>query len=69
MPPCTVVVGVAVRALGDQLLIGQRGKRGQIYFLYTVIWSEDDQAYVGRVAKCASLAAHGACPTVTLQER
>ena len=32
------------------------------HFLYTVGWSEDDEAYVARVAEFPSLAAHGRAP-------
>ena len=31
-------------------------------YAYSVIWSEADQAYIGRVAEFASLAAHGVSP-------
>jgi len=37
-------------------------------YAYTVMWSEEDQAYIGRVAEFASLAAHGASPEVALKE-
>lgn len=37
-------------------------------YAYSVMWSEDDQAYIGRVAEFASLAAHGASPALALQE-
>lgn len=37
-------------------------------YAYSVIWSEDDQAYIGRVAEFASLAAHGVSPELALQE-
>src|SRR5215471_5233826 len=33
-------------------------------YAYSVMWSEEDQAYVGRVAECASLAAHGPSPAL-----
>ena len=32
------------------------------------MWSEEDQAYRGRVAACAALAAHGASPVLALRE-
>jgi predicted HicB family RNase H-like nuclease len=32
------------------------------------MWSEEDQAYIGRVAEFASLAAHGASPEAALKE-
>lgn len=34
------------------------GKKAE-HYLYTVGWSEDDDAYVARVAEFPSLAAHG----------
>lgn len=34
------------------------GKKAE-HYLYTVGWSEDDEAYVARVAEFPSLAAHG----------
>lgn len=37
-------------------------------YAYSVTWSEEDQAYVGRVAEFASLAAHGASLAAALQE-
>jgi predicted HicB family RNase H-like nuclease len=37
-------------------------------YAYNVIWSEADQAYIGRVAEFESLAAHGASPIAALQE-
>ena len=37
-------------------------------YAYSVMWSEADQAYIGRVAEFPSLAAHGASPAVALQE-
>jgi len=37
-------------------------------YAYSVMWSEADQAYIGRVAEFASLAAHGASPVAALQE-
>jgi predicted HicB family RNase H-like nuclease len=37
-------------------------------YAYSVMWSEADQAYIGRVAEFASLAAHGASPIAALQE-
>jgi predicted HicB family RNase H-like nuclease len=37
-------------------------------YAYNVMWSEADQAYIGRVAEFASLAAHGASPIAALQE-
>ena len=37
-------------------------------YAYSVMWSEEDQAYVGRVAEFASLAAHGASPALALRE-
>ena len=37
-------------------------------YAYSVVWSEADQAYLGRVAEFASLAAHGASPVAALQE-
>ena len=38
------------------------------HYLYTVGWSEEDQAYVARVAEFQSLAAHGDTPEEALQE-
>lgn len=35
---------------------------------YKVVWSEDDQAYIGRVAEFPSLAAHGATASAALEE-
>jgi len=32
------------------------------------MWSEEDQAYVGRVVEFASLAAHGVSPALALRE-
>jgi len=37
-------------------------------YAYSVMWSEEDQAYIGRVAEFASLAAHGASPAAALHE-
>jgi predicted HicB family RNase H-like nuclease len=37
-------------------------------YSYTVMWSEEDQAYIGRVAEFESLAAHGVSPIAALQE-
>lgn len=37
-------------------------------YAYSVMWSEADQAYIGRVAEFPSLAAHGASPLAALQE-
>jgi predicted HicB family RNase H-like nuclease len=37
-------------------------------YAYSVMWSEADQAYIGRVAEFEALAAHGASPTAALQE-
>jgi len=37
-------------------------------YAYSVMWSEDDDAYVGRVAEFTSLAAHGASPAAALRE-
>jgi predicted HicB family RNase H-like nuclease len=37
-------------------------------YAYSMMWSEADQAYIGRVAEFASLAAHGASPVAALQE-
>ena len=37
-------------------------------YAYSVMWSEEDQAYIGRVAEFASLAAHGASPVAALHE-
>jgi predicted HicB family RNase H-like nuclease len=37
-------------------------------YAYSVMWSEADQAYIGRVVEFASLAAHGASPPAALQE-
>jgi predicted HicB family RNase H-like nuclease len=37
-------------------------------YAYSVMWSEEDQVYIGRVAEFASLAAHGASPTLALRE-
>ena len=37
-------------------------------YLYSVIWSEEDQAYIGRVAEFESLAAHGDTQQTALQE-
>jgi len=37
-------------------------------YAYSVMWSEEDKAYVGRVAEFASLAAHGASPAAALRE-
>ena len=37
-------------------------------YAYSVMWSEEDQAYIGRVAEFASLAAHGASPALALRE-
>lgn len=37
-------------------------------YAYNVMWSEADQAYIGRVVEFASLAAHGASPIAALQE-
>ncbi len=34
-----------------------------------VMWSEEDQAYRGHRAACASLAAHGVSPVLALRER
>ena len=37
-------------------------------YAYIVMWSEEDQAYIGRVAEFTLLAAHGASPTAALKE-
>jgi predicted HicB family RNase H-like nuclease len=37
-------------------------------YAYTVMWSEEDQAYIGRVAEFTSLAAHGPSPEAALKE-
>jgi predicted HicB family RNase H-like nuclease len=37
-------------------------------YAYTVIWSEEDQIYIGRVAEFPLLAAHGASPEAALKE-
>jgi predicted HicB family RNase H-like nuclease len=37
-------------------------------YAYNVMWSEADQAYIGRVLEFSSLAAHGSSPVAALQE-
>jgi predicted HicB family RNase H-like nuclease len=37
-------------------------------YAYSVMWSEADQAYIGRVVEFASLAAHAPSPIAALQE-
>ena len=37
----------------------KRSRTTAKHYLYTVGWSEDDEAYVARVAEFPSLAAHG----------
>jgi predicted HicB family RNase H-like nuclease len=37
-------------------------------YAYSVMWSEADQAFIGRVAEFQSWAAHGASPVAALQE-
>ncbi len=37
----------------------RRSRPAAEYYLYSVGWSEDDEAYVARVAEFPSLAAHG----------
>ena len=37
-------------------------------YAYAVMWSEADQAYIGRVLEFPSLAAHGPSPVGALQE-
>jgi predicted HicB family RNase H-like nuclease len=37
-------------------------------YAYNVMWSEADQAYIGRVVELPSLAAHGPSPIAALQE-
>jgi len=37
-------------------------------YAYSVMWSEEDQAYIGRVAEFPSLAADGASPEAALKE-
>jgi|SRR5436305_10270419 predicted HicB family RNase H-like nuclease len=37
-------------------------------YAYNVMWSEADQAYIGRVLEFPSLAAHGSSPVAALQE-
>lgn len=37
-------------------------------YTYTVLWSEEDRAYIGRVAEFPSLAAHGSSHLAALQE-
>jgi len=37
----------------------KRSRPAAEHYLYTVGWSEDDEAYVARVAEFPSLAAHG----------
>ncbi len=38
------------------------------HYCYTVCWSDEDQAYVARVAEFPSLAAHGKTPAGALRE-
>lgn len=38
------------------------------HYLYTVSWSEEDEAYIARVAEFSSLAAHGDSPEKALTE-
>jgi len=37
-------------------------------YAYTVMWSEEDQIYIGRVVEFPLLAAHGASPEAALKE-
>src|SRR5262245_58311310 len=37
-------------------------------YAYSVMWSEADQVFIGRVAEFESLAAHGVSPIAALQE-
>lgn len=37
-------------------------------YLYSVGWSEEDTAYIGRVAEFSSLASHGGTPDAALKE-
>jgi predicted HicB family RNase H-like nuclease len=39
--------------------LAKRSRPAAEHYLYTVGWSEDDEAYVARVAEFPSLAAHG----------
>ena len=44
-----------------------RAPRAEDY-AYTVIWSEEDEAFIGRVAEFRSLAAHGSTQEKALKE-
>jgi predicted HicB family RNase H-like nuclease len=37
-------------------------------YVYTVVWSEEDQAHIGRMAEFPSLHAHGSTPVEALTE-
>lgn len=37
-------------------------------YAYSIMWSQEDQAYIGRVAEFASLAADGESPDAALKE-
>lgn len=37
-------------------------------YLYSVVWSDDDEAFIGRVLEFPSLAAHGNTPEKALRE-
>lgn len=39
--------------------LGKRSHTMVEHYLYMAVWSEDDEAYVARVAELPSLAAHG----------
>ena len=45
----------------------KRSRLAAEHYLYTVGWSEDDEAYVARVAEFPSLAAHGATQEAALR--
>ena len=46
----------------------EKNKRINDKYEYKVAWSEEDKAYIGRVAEFPSLAAHGDTPEAALKE-
>ena len=58
-----------VRSVESKELRGQRQLPYQPDdYADSIMWSEEDRAYVGRVAEFAALAAHGPSPALALRE-
>jgi predicted HicB family RNase H-like nuclease len=47
---------------------GEQGKLDTRDYLYSVVWSEEDEAFIGRVLEFPSLAAHGSTQAKALSE-